>query len=95
MWADLYIMRLSFFKTQKPKKFRYQARFFDEEKDRREQRKREMGLGEQSDLKFKHRMQSAWRTNKDNDRKRKKKAELQTMVLIAVLGLVVYYLFFR
>ncbi len=88
-------MRLSFFKTQKPKKFRYQPRHFDEEKERREKRKKELGLGGEGELKFQHRMQSAWRQNREQDRKRKKSALLQTMILMFVLGLVAYYLFFR
>ncbi len=88
-------MKITFLKRRKPKKFRYKARFFDEEKERRERRRQEMGLGEDHKIEFKSRMHSTWKYNRENERKRKKQAELQTLVYIAAIGLLIYYLLIR
>jgi len=88
-------MRWSFFKTHKPKQFRYKPRHFDEEKERREQRKADMGLGSAGDLKFKHRMHSSWKYQREQDRQRRKSANYGTLIILAVLFLIAYYLFFR
>ena len=37
-------MRITMFKTPKPKRFTYKPRYYDEEKDRLERKKAEMGL---------------------------------------------------
>ena len=88
-------MKITFFKRRKPKKFHYKARFFDEEKERREQRRQEMGLGGDSKIEFKSRMHSSWKYNREKERKRKKQAEWQTLIYILAIGLIVYLLIRR
>jgi urease accessory protein UreF len=88
-------MKITFLKTRKPKKFHYKARFFDEEKEKREMRRQEMGLGNQEKIKFESRMHSSWKYHRETERKRKKQAELQTLIYIAIIGLIIYLLIVR
>ena len=61
-------MRFVFFKTPTPKRFKYKPRYYDEEKDRLEQRKAELGLNSELSSKESLRFQIRKRwNNQDND----------------------------
>jgi len=56
-------MRLVMFKTPKPKRFNYKPRYYDEEKDKLEQKKAELGLETTltNQEKLRLRMRRKWR----------------------------------
>jgi hypothetical protein len=89
-------MKLIFFHTPKPKQFHYSARYYDEEKDRIEQRKKALGLesdGDSGDLRS--RISSGWNKFKKTDRRTQKKANISVLVYIFVVILLIYLIFFR
>ena len=60
-------MRFVFFKTPTPKQFKYKPRYYDEEKERIEQRKAELGLSSElsSQENIRFQMRKRWR-HQDN-----------------------------
>jgi hypothetical protein len=56
-------MRFVLFKTPKPRQFRYKPRYYDEEKERLEKRKAELGLNSELSEReaLRIRMRSKWR----------------------------------
>lgn len=88
-------MKLVFFNRPKNKQFDYKPRYYDVEKEKREQRKKELGLGQSDEgdrrAMFKGELQSRWR----NDRKAEKEnTRRRTMIYLILIGFVVYYIFF-
>ena len=57
-------MRFVVFKTPTPKRFKYKPRYFDEEKERLEQRKAELGLSSElsQQEKIRSQMRKRWRS---------------------------------
>jgi len=89
-------MKLVFFNTPKPRQFNYPARYYDEEKDRREQRKKELGLtGSETAGDFRTRLNTGWQRFRANDRARQKKANLSVLIYIFIVIVLIYIIFFR
>ncbi len=89
-------MKITFFKTPKPRRFSYPTRYYDEEKEYWDQRKRELGIGggtEKAD--FKSRVGSEWGRMRKLNASRKKKAGLSVVIYFAIVALIVYLFFFR
>ena len=86
-------MKIVFFRTPRPKQFHYPPRYYDEEKERREQRRRELGLsGEKAD--FKSQISANWSRYKRHERDRKKKAEISVMIYLLIVAMLIYLIFF-
>jgi len=86
-------MKITFFRTPRPKHFAYPPRYYDEEKERWEQRRKELGLtGEKSD--FKSQVSANWGRYKKSERSRKKKAEMSVLVYLFIVAILIYFIFF-
>lgn len=89
-------MKIVFFKTPKPKRFSFPTRYYDEEKEYWEYRKRELGIGENANKEdFKSRMNSEWGRMRKLNASRKKKSVISVIVYFAIVAIVVYLFFFR
>ncbi|GAB4318561.1 MAG: hypothetical protein Kow00127_10600 [Bacteroidales bacterium] len=87
-------MRIVFFRTPKPKQFAYPPRYFDEEKERRNLRRKELGLEPVEGDDFGSRLQLHWKRYKKADRSRKKKAELSVLVYLIIVAMLIWFIFF-
>jgi len=86
-------MKFVFFKSPKPKAFEYKPLYYDPEKEKRELRKKELGLAESTDHKsfFRGELKSKWKRGSTNDKKSSKK---RTTIYLVILLIAVYYIFF-
>ncbi len=86
-------MKIVFFKSPKPKAFEYKPRYYDPEKEKREQRKKELGLDDTTDHRsfFKGELKRRWSRSEDTE---KKSSRSRTLIYFAILLLAVYYIFF-
>lgn len=89
-------MKLVFFHTPKPKQFSYSPRYFDVEKDRREQRRKELGLGgDSAEGDFRSRMDASWRRFRKSESRVRKKTNLSLLIYLFIVVLLIYYIFFK
>jgi len=86
-------MKVVFFRTPRPKQFNYPPRYYDEEKEHWEQRKRELGLSDEK-ADFKSQLSNNWKRLKTTDRKRKRKAEMSVLAYLVIVGILLYLVFF-
>ena len=86
-------MKITFFRTPRPKQFHYPPRYYDEDKDRWEQRKRELGLSEEK-ADFRSQVTANWRRFKHHDDRRKKKAEISVLIYLLIVAMLIYFIFF-
>ncbi|HPE54848.1 MAG TPA: hypothetical protein P5514_10290 [Bacteroidales bacterium] len=88
-------MKIVFFRTPKPKQFSYPPRYYDEEKEHRAMRRKELGLDDRGDTDFKTMLNHNWNRMRNSDRSRKKKAEMSVLVYFFIVAILVYIIFFR
>ncbi len=86
-------MKIVFFRTPRPKRFNYPPRYYDEEKERWEQRKKELGLSDEK-ADFRSKLTTNWNRFKRHEKKRKKKAEMSVLVYLMIVGILIYFIFF-
>lgn len=87
-------MKIVFFNRPKARQFDYKPRYYDVEKDKREQRKKELGLGEDETTKralFKGELKSRWRSDNKVEKERTRR---RTIIYVVFIAIVIYYLFF-
>lgn len=87
-------MKLVFFSRPKNRKFDYKPLYYDQEKEAREQRKRELGLesGEKDHRSFyRGELQRNWRSNKATYDKSKRPRTMMYFILVLVS---IYFIFF-
>lgn len=86
-------MKIVFFSTPKAKQFDYKPRYFDIEKENRERRKKEMGLGGNKDHKsfYRGELKSRWK-NYSGGRTENKRYRI--LIYFIILLVSVYYIFF-
>jgi cytochrome c-type biogenesis protein CcmH/NrfG len=84
-----------FFKTQKPKQFEYEPRYYDPQKEAIEQRRREMGLSDQQthQEQLRARMRFEWERRKDM-RKRKRNNNIRLLVFIALIIILLSFIIY-
>lgn len=86
-------MKITFVRTPRPKRFKYPPRYYDEEKERWEQRKRELGLSDEK-ADFKSQVATSWKRVKRHDRDRRKKAEASVLIYLLIVAILIYFVFF-
>ncbi|MCF8379095.1 MAG: hypothetical protein K9H49_05920 [Bacteroidales bacterium] len=86
-------MKIVFFRTPRPKQFAYPPRYYDAEKERWENRKKELGLSEEK-TDFQSPLSNNWSRFRSTDRTRKKKAEISVLVYFFIVAILIYFLFF-
>ncbi len=87
-------MKIVFFNRPKARQFDYKPRYYDVEKEKREQRKKELGLGgDESDKRamFKGELQNRWRSDRNTDKERTRR---RTIIYVVLISFVIYYIFF-
>ena len=87
-------MKIVFFRTPKPKRFSYPPRYYNEEKERWEQRKKELGLSGEGKTDFSSRISSNWKRIRRSDRTRKRKAEMSVLIYLFIVAILIYFIFF-
>lgn len=95
-------MKFSLFRLPKMRQFDYKPLYFDPEKERREQRKRELrGIGKEEDIDFTKghasRIKGAMKTKHaqfaDQMRKENKTTNIRLIIIGIVLSFIAYYLY--
>ena len=86
-------MKITFFRIPKPKQFTYPPRYYDEEKERWEQRRKELGLTDEK-ADFKSQVNANWNRFKKSERSRKRKSEFSVLIYLAIVAMLIYFLFF-
>jgi hypothetical protein len=86
-------MKITFFRIPKPKQFQYPPRYYDEEKERREQRRRELGLSDEKPD-FKSQIRTNWRRINRHDRQRRQKAGISVLIYLLIVSMLIYFIFF-
>lgn len=87
------MMKVTFFRTPKPRQFKYPPRYYDEEKEQREQRRRELGLSDEK-ADFRAQVSANWKRMRKKDTQRKKKAEFSVIIYLFIVALLIYFMFF-
>ncbi|MCB2222283.1 MAG: hypothetical protein KQI35_18010 [Bacteroidetes bacterium] len=87
-------MKIVFFRTPKPRQFSYPPRYYDEEKEHWEMRKKELGLSGEGNTDFRSMISNNWRRVRKSDRSRKKKAEMSVLVYLFIVAILIYFIFF-
>jgi len=88
-------MKIVFFRIPKPKQFSYPPRYYDEEKERREQRKRELGLtSDGTKVDFRSQVGTSWKRLRKSDSNRQKKANMSVIIYLLIVAMLVYLIFF-
>jgi hypothetical protein len=87
-------MKITFVRTPKPKQFAYPPRYYDEEKERLEQRKRDLGLSQDGKSDFRSQVSNNWKRFRKSDKTRQKKAELSVLVYLFIVAILIYFIFF-
>lgn len=89
-------MRIVFFRTPKPKRFEYKPLHFDPDQERRNQRRRELGLEVKGEAdSFSSRIDSAWRVRYIKQREAKRKSRASAIIYLIIVAVLVYFIFFR
>jgi hypothetical protein len=88
-------MRITFFKTPRPKEFNYIPRYYDERKEEMEERKKrieqELGLNKGKD--YKHGITRGAMTRRMTERRKSNRSSvIRLLVIIAILLILTYYL---
>jgi len=86
-------MQIVFFKTPKPKQFEYKPRYYDEEAERKEKRRKEIEDAGKGDTSFmKSEIDRRWRRI---DKKNRGKARgINLLIYLVIIALLVYFMFF-
>ena len=90
----------SFFRTPQHKVFNYAPRYYDERKERREERikeiKREMGIDEENGETYRTRLtKGSMRSHIYSSRSVRKKSNIRTLLIAAFLILILYFFFLK
>lgn len=85
-----------FFRTPKPRRFKYPPRYYDEEKERLERRKKELGIGNQSDTGGSQRadLSGEWQRLRRRDSTRRKSTQISVLVYLIIAAILLYFIFF-
>lgn len=86
-------MKIVFARTPKPKRFKYPPRYYDEEKEYWEERRKELGLSE-GGTDFAKKLSRNWKRYKKQDTKRKRKAGGAVLVYLLITAILLYFVFF-
>ncbi len=88
----------TFFKTPKPKGFKYKPIYYNEQKDEMKEReariRKELGLND-SDETFVPNIKGRFRSPRMNKYSQSKQSTFRILIILAILILIAYYFFFR
>ncbi|NQU33346.1 MAG: hypothetical protein HQ521_08945 [Bacteroidetes bacterium] len=89
-------MALTFFKTPRPKSFKFKPRYYDQKKDEFEKRRAVLGIENElsHNEELRHRMSSRWGKNDMEGEKSTLSKVVTYLIYIAFIGLTVYFILF-
>lgn len=88
-------MQIVFFKRPRPRQFDYKPRYYDEEKELREERRKTFEAAEKGDVSsttLKRNIDVRWR--KADRRNRQRSKGVNVLVYLVIIALMVYFMFF-
>ena len=88
-------MKIVFFSRPKARQYDYKPRYYDQKKDEREQRRKELGLADNEGGKramFMGELQKRWRG--DGYKKDKEGRRKRIMIYMIIIAFATYYIFF-
>jgi len=89
-------MKISFFKTGKPREFSYKPLFYDERKEELENIRKsvqEESSGNTSE-RVRVQIERSWRDRRNRQRRKTPVSSLRLLIYLAVIALVIYFLYF-
>lgn len=86
-------MQIVFFRRPKPRQFEYKPRYYDEEKERQEERRRELEKAGSGDTSY-IRSQIERRWHRIDRANRSKAKGVNVLVYLVIVALLVYFIFF-
>ena len=88
-------MKIVFFKIPKPKRFAYPPRYYNEEKERLERRKKELDrYSNGKNLDFETNVRENWKRFRKSDKDRQKKANMSVLMYLIIAAILIYFVFF-
>lgn len=89
-------MKISFFKTSKPKEFSYKPLYYNERKEELENIKKSVQGESSGDPTERMRVQieRSWRDRRDRQRRKTNISSLRLLIYLAAIALVIYFLYF-
>lgn len=84
-------MGFVFFKRPKPKVFKYKPLFYDEEKEKREERRKALGLSDEDAGDIKVRLHERWKMHRASS---KASSPLKTLIIYLFIIFILLYLIF-
>lgn len=86
-------MQIVFFSRPKPRQFEYKPRYYDEEKERREERRKALADAESGvQTNLKRDIDMRWR--RIDRRNRHKSKSINLLVYLVIVAFLIYFLFF-
>ena len=86
-------MKIVFFRRPKPRQFKYSPRYYDEEKELQEKRRKAMENAESGDTTF-LRDEIKMRWKKADSQNRKKSKGINLLIYLIIAALLIYFIFF-
>jgi hypothetical protein len=95
-FTNLAAMKISFFKTAKPKDFSYRPLYYDERKEELEKIKKSVEAESGDDVaeRMRVRLDRSWRDKYDRRRRRSSTSNLRLLIYLAAIVMVIYFMFF-
>jgi hypothetical protein len=89
-------MKISFFKTGKPKDFSYRPLFYNERKEELEKVRRSVEKQQGSDTveRMRVNLERSWRDRQDRKRRKTSTSNIRLLIYLAALALLIYFMFF-
>lgn len=89
-------MRISFFRTGKPKDFSYSPLYYNERKEELKKIRKsvEAESGENTAERLRVRLERSWRERQERKRSKTSTSNLRLLIYLAVLALLIYFMFF-
>ncbi len=92
MYQNFSAMQIVFFRRPKPKQFDYKPRYYDEEKERKEKRRKELEQSGSGDTSF-MKSEINWRWRRIDKKNRGKARGINLLIALAIIALLVYFIF--
>lgn len=89
-------MKISFFKTAKPKEFNYSPLYYNERKEELEKIRKSVEVQEGGDTVERMRMnlERSWRNRRDRQRRKTPVSSIRLLAYLAAIALFIYFMFF-
>jgi hypothetical protein len=89
-------MKISFFKTSKPKEFKYSPLHYNERKEELEKIRKSVEAKEGGDTveRMRVNLERSWRNRRDRQQRKASISSIRLLIYLAAIALVIYFMFF-